>query len=161
MNNSGYGKNYTVSVSKDGDDWQETSVVTDSDGMVDILRFDPVNARYVKVSDITAGGGKTVTVYDFGVYRSAYAATDGTDSGERIDMSETDDDETVPEAKKSIIRKKRKVVRKGSPDMYYEYIETWVIVLGVVGGVLLIAGAVAAIILIKKKRGKKVKTEKE
>ena len=45
--------------------------------------------------------------------------------------------------------------------MYYEYIETWVIVLGVVGGVLLIAGAVAAIILIKKKRGKKVKTEKE
>ena len=95
------------------------------------------------------------------MYRSAYAATDGTDSGERIDMSETDDDETVPETKKSIIRKKRKVVRKGSPDIYYEYIETWVIVLGVVGGVLLIAGAVAAIILIKKKRGKKIKMEKE
>lgn len=53
------------------------------------------------------------------------------------------------------------MVRKGSPDIYYEYIETWVIVLGAVGGVLLIAGAVAAIILIKKKRGKKVKTEKE
>lgn len=161
VNNSGYGKNYTVSVSKDGENWQEVSAVTDSDGMVDILRFDPVNARYVKVSDITAGGGKTVTVYDFGVYRSAYAATDGTDSGERIDMSETDDDETVPETKKSIIRKKRKVVRKGSPDIYYEYIETWVIVLGVVGGVLLIAGAIAAIILIKKKRGKKIKMEKE
>ena len=45
VNNSGYGKNYTVSVSKNGENWQEVSAVTDSDGMVDILRFDPVNAR--------------------------------------------------------------------------------------------------------------------
>ncbi len=48
------------------------------------------------------------------------------------------------------------MVRKGSPDIYYEYIETWVIVLGVVGGVLLIAGAIAATIFIKKNAEKRL-----
>ena len=155
VNNSGYGKEYIVSVSSDGENWKEVANVNDGDGMIDTMRFDPVKARYIKVSNISASGVRTVSVYDFGVFTSAYAASASDENGNSIDMSEVDNDETVPDTQKNVIKKKLKVVKKGSPDIYYEYIETWVIVVAVIGGVLAVAAVVTAVIIIVRKRRNK------
>ena len=70
-----YAADYTVQVSSDGQTWREVASVKDRNvswlGDSDVIRFDPVRARYVRLHCTKpAVTWQTYCVYDFGVYES-------------------------------------------------------------------------------------------
>jgi len=69
-----YAKNFTVEVSADGQTWREVAAVKGRSnwlGDADVLRFEPVEARYVRLNCTErAVTWQAYTVFEFGVYET-------------------------------------------------------------------------------------------
>ena len=58
-----YGREYKLEVSRDNVNWQQVFATTTGDGGEDVARFDPVQARYVRMT-----GAKRATSYGYSLY---------------------------------------------------------------------------------------------
>ena len=63
-----YGSAYHIQVSADGNNWTTVKTLTGQDGGMDEIRFDAVNARYVKMQGITRALPYGYSLWEFTVY---------------------------------------------------------------------------------------------
>jgi hypothetical protein len=63
-----YGRGYEVQVSDDGNAWRAVATVRGSDGGRDVVSFDPVQARYVRILGTARATGYGYSLYELAVY---------------------------------------------------------------------------------------------
>lgn len=66
-----YAKAYRIEVSDDGSQWRTAWETVNSDGGHDTASFDPVDARYVRVTAVQRATRYGISVFDFEVYGAA------------------------------------------------------------------------------------------
>lgn len=72
-----YGKKYNVQVSEDAKNWSTVKEVKDSDGGEDIIKFDPVTARYVRIQGVNRATGYGYSLWEMEVYTGMGSIGDG------------------------------------------------------------------------------------
>lgn len=65
---SAYGKGYKIQVSNDAASWQDIYTMTGGSGGTDMIRFTPVQARYVKIQGTQRGTAWGYSLWEFGIY---------------------------------------------------------------------------------------------
>ncbi|MFG2822244.1 discoidin domain-containing protein [Kitasatospora sp. NPDC048365] len=65
---SAYAKGYRIEVSTDGSNWRTVWSVDSGNGGLDTARFDPANARWVRVHGVQRGTQWGYSLYEVGVY---------------------------------------------------------------------------------------------
>ena len=143
-----YGEKYSVQVSQDGSNWSEVAYIEDGDGMIDNIKFDAVNARYVKICDIESNFGRNCTMYSLSVYASDKPAD--APAMEQV-KDETDNDNDKEQTVKWTVTKRRKVKNTSDNDWY---LSTGMIVLICSGTAVIVAGGIVSAVVIHKKRKK-------
>jgi len=68
-----YGKEYKIQVSNDANEWTDVYYTNSSDGGTDLINFEPVSARYVRMYGISRGTGWGFSLFEFEI--SAASAT--------------------------------------------------------------------------------------
>ena len=63
-----YGKNYEIQVSMDGNTWKTVKTMKEQNGGEDIIEFEAVKARYVKMNGITRGTGYGYSLWEMQVF---------------------------------------------------------------------------------------------
>lgn len=192
---TGFAATYDIEYSEDGDNWSliepseeekyiispddeerhivfddEVHTVTVSDGGIDTIKFDPVEAAYLRITKHQDGDTLTMPgIYSFEVYEPDSFTPipvdegdeddgddlwdededdedDGDDSWDEEDPDETDDsgDDNNTDSKK-----KKRIKR-----IITSYFPVWAIILIVGGGVLLATGIVLLVLLLIKRKKK-------
>lgn len=160
---SSYADGYTISVSEDGNVWKDVKTVEGAAGGIETVAFEPVRAKYVKVTVNSVSGGAQATIYQMLVNKCLYTelaeTVDNykpvTDDDGNTSYVDSDDDETtdIDEDDEIRVLKRRKLIKKGKNTILGLSPVVFFIILGAV--ILVAAGvAVFIIILIKKKRKK-------
>jgi hypothetical protein len=63
-----YGKNYQIHVSEDGETWYTAFITDTGDGLTDVITFDPVSVRHVRMYGILRGTEWGYSLWEFEVY---------------------------------------------------------------------------------------------
>ncbi len=71
-----YGKDYDIQTSIDGNNWQTVKSVTGENGGEDIIEFNAVNARYVRMQGKVRGTGYGYSLWEMEVYAGSGSAND-------------------------------------------------------------------------------------
>lgn len=66
----GYASSFDIEVSKDGENFETVCEATNKLGGQDIVKFDPVDAKYVRITNIKKGSEYPASVYNFKIYKS-------------------------------------------------------------------------------------------
>ena len=164
---SSYADGYTISVSEDGNVWKDVKTVEGATGGIETVAFEPVRAKYVKVTVNSVSGGAQATIYQMLVNKCLYTELSETvdnykpvtDDDGNTSYVDSDDDGTtdIDEDDEIRVLKRRKLIKKGKNTILGLSPVVFFIILGAV--ILVAAGtAVFIIILIKKKRKKTNRT---
>ena len=164
---SSYADGYTISVSEDGNVWKDVKTVEGAAGGIETVTFEPVRAKYVRLTVNSVSGGAQATIYQMLVNKCLYTELSETvdnykpvtDDDGNTSYVDSDDDGTTDTDEDDEIRvlKRRKLIKKGKNTILGLSPVVFFIILGAV--ILVAAGtAVFIIILIKKKRKKTNRT---
>ncbi len=63
-----YGKDYDIQVSNDENNWTTVKAMRNQDGGEDVVEFDTVSARYVRMQGVTRGTGYGYSLWEMEVY---------------------------------------------------------------------------------------------
>lgn len=66
---SAYARAYRLEVSRDGSTWQQVFATSNGNGGADVVRFAPVQARYVRVTGTQRATSYGYSLFEFAVYR--------------------------------------------------------------------------------------------
>lgn len=77
-----YGKAYNIQVSNDAVNWKTVKSITDSDGGEDVIEFEPIDARYVKMQGVKRATGYGYSLWDFDVYGGEATGNTGDDNSD-------------------------------------------------------------------------------
>lgn len=69
-----FGKDYRIQVSEDGENWKTVSEITDGDGGVDEITFDPTPARFVRMYGTRKSSEWGFSIWEFEVYETLSSA---------------------------------------------------------------------------------------
>ena len=164
---SSYADGYTISVSEDGKTWKDVKTAEGAAGGIETVTFEPVRAKYVRLTVNSVSGGAQATIYQMLVNKCLYTELSETvdnykpvtDDDGNTSYVDSDDDGTTDTDEDDEIRvlKRRKLIKKGKNTILGLSPVVFFIILGAV--ILVAAGtAVFIIILIKKKRKKTNRT---
>lgn len=84
-----YGKDYNIQVSTDGNNWTTVKKMTGQNGGEDIVTFDSVKARYVKMQGVERGTGYGYSIWEFEVYNTGSTSSGNTGSDNDSSVSGT------------------------------------------------------------------------
>lgn len=82
-----YGKDYEIQVSTDGNNWKTVKTMKDQDGGEDVIEFNAVNARYVKMNGLKRATGYGYSLWEFEVYTGKAGGETPTNPTEPSDPS--------------------------------------------------------------------------
>lgn len=159
-----------VYTSEDGEKWTLAATLENSSSSRNVLKFNAINARYVKVGDFTSTGQK-VSVANLEIYgdKAIGKAPDMSESDGKVDYTETvmpsykvetdDKDETSSEINTSEETEtpekmpNERTDKTGGDDNYNKVI---IIAIAIVGGALLVgAGILTTYFILSKRKGSK------
>ncbi len=64
-----YGKGYTIQISKDGKAWTDVFTTDNGDGKVDEIRFDPIDARWIRLNGTKRDHAWGYSLFEMKVFR--------------------------------------------------------------------------------------------
>ena len=162
----GFADSYDIEYSQDGENW--TTLVIDSEdahtvengaGCYDILEFDTINAKYLRISNVENGDTGKPTIYSFEAFERVVDAenneiigtvTEDVNNWENWN-DEKYDEEMVWQDGGTVVRRKKQIVT-------FSELSTLAIVLIIVGIVVVAAALTTTIIVIIRKKRKKAAT---
>lgn len=79
---SGYASEYIIEVSDDGESWSTVYEAAEATGGIENISFEPVKAKYVRISGMKRGGNTAASLYNVSIYETL-------DSGLRLSLKGT------------------------------------------------------------------------
>jgi hypothetical protein len=149
-----YAEQYNVDVSTDGTNWINVAKITDGLGGIDNISFEPIKAKYVRISDFKTSQNALPTLYNFAVYKSIDKVKIDIDN-DSLYAEDTTDSETPQDEEVIIIKKRRKKKINNSVDLIFG-MEAWqfYVLISVIAALLVVGSIFVLVILRRKKRSK-------